>query len=164
MPKKRCKRIEDEDFSHLFFGKSDNAKFRHKLYNQTWQQIEAKMKELQKQVFDTVVSEIIKFCQKNFAAAAGQQRPAADQDVLPTCALVTGVNLPDHKDFFRLLGRTIKKSTTKHVATVKSSDCTTVKLLVKRILTQLQKQVSYYSHNISSLHELVQGVQKTSVI
>lgn len=139
MPRKRKKsaaaKENDDDFTRLFFGQSDNAKFRHGLYNQTWQKIEAKMKELQKQVFDTVVSDVINFCQKN----SGNERQQRREDVLPTCALVTGVNLPDHKDFFKLLGRAIKKSSTKHVATVKSSDCSTIKLLVKKILAQLQK-------------------------
>ena len=75
--------------------------------------------------------DVIKFCQ--------QSQNNQDFTVLQTCALVTGVNLPDHVALFKLLVKSIKKSVSEHIAIVRSSECGTLKILVKKILLQLHK-------------------------
>ena len=84
-----------------------------------------KLKAIQKETFDKVLSDVLGFCQKE-----------RDADFIPTCSLVTGVNMPDHKDLFKLLSKSLKKSVSEHVACVRSSECTTLKTLVKRITYQ----------------------------
>ena len=86
---------------------------RQEIYNSTWQTISDKMKSLQKDVFDKVLNNIIKFaCDESLTK----------KEVLPTCALVTGVNLPDHDDLFKLIKKSMRQNVTEHVAMVKSSD------------------------------------------
>ena len=91
------------------------------------------MRFLQKDVFDKVLHDVIKFCQNQ----------DVDNEALPTCALVTGVNLPDHKDLFKLLCKKIKKKVSEHVACVRSSDCNTLKTLVKKILLALHRNSAH---------------------
>ena len=54
---------------------------RQEIYDSTWQTVSNKMKSLQKDVFDKVLLDIIKFtCDESLLL---------NDDVLPTCALVT---------------------------------------------------------------------------
>ena len=62
--------------------------------NRTWDKISNKMKNLQKYIFDKVLLEVIEFCQ--------QSKKTNDSTIVPTCALVTGVNLPDHTALFKV--------------------------------------------------------------
>lgn len=131
---------------------------RQEIYDSTWQTVSNKMKSLQKDVFDKVLLDIIKFtCDESLLL---------NDDVLPTCALVTvcilnlksqrfieinlteklqflvylifqGVNLPDHEDLFKLIKKTMRQKVTDHVAMVKSSDCGTLKILMKKVISQL---------------------------
>ena len=125
---------------------------RQEIYDSTWQTVSNKMKSLQKDVFDKVLLDIIKFtCDESLLL---------NNDVLPTCALVTvctfchrdylsyrkiinfrlifqGVNLPDHEDLFKLIKKTMRQKVTDHVAMVKSSECGTLKILMKKVISQL---------------------------
>lgn len=78
-----------------------------------WNQVSAKMKRLQKSVFDAVLQNVMDFCLK---------QKVSDQTsiMLPTCAFVAGVNLPDHDDLFKLMSKCLKKNVTDHVAMVRS--------------------------------------------
>ena len=62
--------------------------------NRTWDKISNKMKNLQKYIFDKVLLDVIEFCQ--------QSKKTNDSTIVPTCALVTGVNLPDHTALFKV--------------------------------------------------------------
>ena len=132
---------------------------RQEIYDSTWQTVSNKMKSLQKDVFDKVLLDIIKFtCDESLLL---------NDDVLPTCALVTvcilnlksqrfieinlteklqfilvylifqGVNLPDHEDLFKLIKKTMRQKVTDHVAMVKSSECGALKILMKKVISQL---------------------------
>jgi hypothetical protein len=87
------------------------------------------MSQLQKDVFDKVLNEVIGFC--------GQKR--CFENVLPTCALVAGVNLPDHEDLFKLLRQKLRNTVTEHVAMVRSADCNSLKTMMKKVIFQLHK-------------------------
>ena len=92
--KKRAKTENVAEDLSEYFGKTPNAKFSHDLYNKTWDMIWGKMKNLQKDTFDKVLLDAIKFCE--------QFQKSKDFSVVPTCALVTGVNLPDHQALFKV--------------------------------------------------------------
>ena len=127
---------EETDLCHHIFGNSDNGRFRKELYETTWSRIEEKLKNLQKETFDKVLSQVLEFCDKDH-----------DKDFIPTCSLVTGVNLPDHKDLFKLLSKMLKKSVSDHVACIRSSECSTLKTLVKRMTSQFYSCSSEGSDN-----------------
>ena len=119
---------------------------RQEIYDSTWLTVSNKMKSLQKDVFDKVLLDIIKFTSDESLLL---------NDVLPTCALVTGVNLPDHEDLFKLIKKTMRQKVTDHVAMVKSSDCGTLKILMKKVISQLyltgKKKFFFKSKSESSL-------------
>ena len=121
------------------FGSTKEALFRQDLYHTAWNHVSAKMKRLQKSVFDEALQNVMDFCLKQSV-----DEPA--NLLLPTCAFVAGVNLPDHDDLFKLLSKCLKKSVTNHVAMVRSTDCNSLKILVKKIVLQLFK-VMYFLHS-----------------
>ena len=125
--KRSKKNVDYEDQSQIF-GTSQSAKMRQEIYNSTWQAISDKMKSLQKDVFDKVLNDVVKF---------SGDVSLQNKDVLPTCALVTGVNLPDHDDLFKLIRKLMRQKVTEHVAMVKSAECGTLKILMKKIISQL---------------------------
>ncbi|CAB4058891.1 ORC3 [Lepeophtheirus salmonis] len=98
-----------------------------------------KKNRLQKSSFDSVISEVISFL--------GQ--PISKSTVISTGVIVTGVNLPDHGDFFSFLHQEIRLKTTNHVAHVKSSSITTLKALVASIVKQLMNQNNSKEENNS---------------
>ena len=120
---------QGEDELALCFGDSPSAKFRYELYEETWNAMWQKMKGLQKNIFDKVLHDVVDFCTNQ----------KSQNDLLPTCALVTGVNLPDHKDLFKLLCKSLKKNITDHIASIRSQDSSTLKSVVKRVLLQLHR-------------------------
>ncbi|XP_040580998.1 origin recognition complex subunit 3 [Lepeophtheirus salmonis] len=97
------------------------------------------LSRLQKSSFDSVISEVISFL--------GQ--PISKNTVISTGVIVTGVNLPDHGDFFSFLHQEIRLKTTNHVAHVKSSSITTLKALVASIVKQLMNQNNSKEENNS---------------
>ena len=65
---------------------------------------------------------------------------------LPTCALLTGVNLPDHDDLFSMLSDDLRNQVTPHVASLRASGSTlgttvgtalTQRNLIQSIVSQL---------------------------
>ena len=128
--KKRSKSVseeqDDEKLCQDIFGNNASGKFRQSLYESTWELLNDKLKAIQKDTFDKVLSDVLGFCKQK----------ENDQDFIPTCSLVTGVNMPDHQDLFKLLSKNLKKSVSEHVACVRSSECTTLKNLVKRLTHQ----------------------------
>ena len=76
-------------------------------------------------------------------------RPSAYKDnSIPTCVLLTGINLPDHGAMFSLLKKMLTKDISPHVATLNYASCPNLKTLVKQTVVQLIKKVplSFTSH------------------
>lgn len=71
------------------------------------------------------------------------QPKAANMGSIPTCVLLTGVNLPDHGDLFFLLKKNLVENISPHVATVKSTAATNLKTLVLKTIAQLIRKVRF---------------------
>lgn len=62
---------------------------------------------------------------------------------IPTAALLTGINMPDHSAQFTTLSKKIKMNMSPHVATLPGSDCQNMKSLVENLVNQLINQDTY---------------------
>lgn len=58
---------------------------------------------------------------------------------IPTAALLTGINIPDHADFYQLLAKEIRsKRVSPHIASIQAKECgTNLRTLMKVIIRQL---------------------------
>lgn len=65
-----------------------------------------------------------------------------ETEFIPTAALLTGVNMPDHAAQFSALCKHIKKSITPHVACLYSQDCHNIKYCVENMMDQFINQDS----------------------
>ncbi len=120
-----------------FFGTDDNAKLRKTAYEATWARVSEVMTNLQREVFDNVLTDVIKFCETK--TGSNPMGVSEGQSRIPTCALVTGVNLPDHDDLFKLIRKELKTKISPHVAMVRSADVNNLKAMVKRLVLGLHK-------------------------
>lgn len=59
-----------------------------------------------------------------------------DTEFLPTGALLTGVNMPDHAAQFSSLCKQIKKNISPHVACLYNKDCQNIKNLIENMMNQ----------------------------
>lgn len=59
-----------------------------------------------------------------------------EKEFVPTAALLTGVNMPDHAAQFSSLYKQIKQTVTPHVACLYTQDCQNIKSLVENMMDQ----------------------------
>lgn len=74
---------------------------------------------LQREMFSSVLSAVSDFALS--APAASSSSSSSSSACIPTCALLTGVNLPDHEALFGLLASSLRASVTPHVARLRAS-------------------------------------------
>lgn len=65
-----------------------------------------------------------------------------DSEFVPTAALLTGVNMPDHAAQFSSLCKQIKQTVSPHVACLYSEDCQNIKNLVENMMAQFINDVN----------------------
>ena len=81
-----------------------------------------------------------KYCQPKEEIENGFSfRESVQPSEIPTAALLTGINVPDHADFFQLLTGELKsKRVSPHVASIQAKECgTNLRQLMKVIIKQL---------------------------
>jgi len=86
-------------------------------YGVIWKTALDAFKVLQEETFHEVLNAVTEFC----AAIASGAASHTGRAHLPTAALLTGVNLPDHEFLFGLLASRIQSAVTPHVARLRAS-------------------------------------------
>ena len=112
-------------------------------YQATWSRASDAFAKIQKNMFSDVLDAITRFATNaspivpsSFSGSSSSSSPSFS--LIPTCALLTGVNLPDHEDLFRLLVTELRSSISPHVAAIKSSaGGTTLRAMVQTTVAQL---------------------------
>ncbi len=59
--------------------------------------------------------------------------------------LLAGVNMPDHDVMFNNLTSLIRERVTRHLAVLKSKDCTNIKAIMRKTIQQLMDNVDVVS-------------------
>lgn len=137
---------EKSDDSLAFFGleKKGLDKFRpdrYQCYRRFQQTLGEIMGEQQRDIFGRVLNDVVKFVGTVVAQRSAIDAPTGlGAGSIPTCVLLTGVNLPDHNDMFCLLKKKLLAQVSPHVATIKSSASPNLKMLVLQTVKQLMKQ------------------------
>lgn len=64
-----------------------------------------------------------------------------EAEFIPTAALLTGVNMPDHAAQFSSLCKQIKQTVSPHVACLYSQNCQNIKNLIENMMDQFINQI-----------------------
>lgn len=59
-----------------------------------------------------------------------------NNEEIPTAALLTGINMPDHGVQFATLAKLIKQSVTHHIVSLSSQNCQNIKYLMEHMINQ----------------------------
>lgn len=77
------------------------------------------------EIFSSTLEDLV-----NFVSSTYDQK----QNEIPTAALLTGINMPDHEAQFTALTRKIKENVTPHCVVMKAQDCSNIKLFVENMI------------------------------
>ncbi|CAG9769059.1 unnamed protein product [Ceutorhynchus assimilis] len=99
-------------------------------YTDLWEELNNKYEKLTSEMFTAMTSDLLEF------VSISHRDPVAE---IPTAALLTGINMPDHEAQFINLKRQIKTDITPHVAFLHSEDCTSLKYLIENMINQFIK-------------------------
>lgn len=105
------------------------------LWNKTSAEIMSLQSELNAKVLDDLIS-FVKYSSSGVLRGDCLQRHRVVREI-PTAALVTGVNVPDHSAMFSSLVSMLEKCVTPHVAVLKSINCQTIHSIISDTVSQL---------------------------
>ncbi|CAG9832857.1 unnamed protein product [Diabrotica balteata] len=116
--------------SSSFF--SCNLWYQH--YYSLWNVIEEQIDVLNYNLFSSVLSNLIDFVKTSHNDTVKE---------IPTAALFTGINMPDHAAQFAALSKQLKESITPHVATLNSQNCQNIKYFMENMIGQFINDDEY---------------------
>lgn len=97
-------------------------------FTSCWGDLHTQIKEVQDALNETIFNDLLKYVQE---IHINENKSSYTSTEIPTAALVTGVNVPDHKVFFSKFVSILKEHVSPLVAQLHSKDCTNLKLLIK---------------------------------
>ncbi|XP_077869798.1 origin recognition complex subunit 3-like [Saccoglossus kowalevskii] len=127
-------------------------KQRWQTYEDCWQNINTDIQKLQSEVNSKIFVDLVNFIQRSHQEF--QLQNEGDNDCsskkkkkviheIPTAALITGVNTPDHNDMFCQLLTLLRDKITPYIALLGSKDCNNVKSTMMKLLSQLMGSTNH---------------------
>ncbi|KAL3281804.1 hypothetical protein HHI36_005005 [Cryptolaemus montrouzieri] len=112
----KIKKKEDNAFSnHLWY----------KTFSSQWKNIEAKLHIINSEIFASTLEDLLKFLQRSCEHKLNE---------IPSAALLTGINMPDHEAQFSTLTKEIKENVSPHCVTLRGQDYHNLKLLIENMI------------------------------
>ncbi|KAJ8929297.1 hypothetical protein NQ314_018004 [Rhamnusium bicolor] len=105
-------------------------------------------KELNNDMFSSVLGDLINFIKNSHDTTV---------DEIPTAALLTGINMPDHGAQFRALSKQIKQTVSSHVACLYSQDCQNIKYLMENMIYQFINEEEFPSDDYAMAEHFSSG-------
>ncbi|KAJ8948400.1 hypothetical protein NQ318_009908 [Aromia moschata] len=97
-------------------------------YFALWKKIEQDIEELNVEMLVSVLSDLMIFIKNSHDNGTDGE--------IPTAALLTGINMPDHEFQFKALSNQIKLTVSPHVSVLHSQDCQNLKYLIENMVNQ----------------------------
>lgn len=154
-------KTEDESMLKRLFedgSDADESCLRYEAFKQTWSEATKIFKSVQEQNFAQIIDQVVEFVGQSTASSLSAEDFDLDhgsfgfggdlilgEREIPTACILSGVNVPDHGDFFQQLKSSLLKNVTSqdgpvtsHVASVQSRHCaSTLKSFMKVAVSQL---------------------------
>ncbi|RZF40020.1 hypothetical protein LSTR_LSTR002423 [Laodelphax striatellus] len=102
----------------------------YQYYSRMWSTIEKKLEEINENVSQGVLDDLAEFISKCDTV----------KGKISSAALLLGVNMPDHTTLFSALSNRIRANMTPHVAILDSTDFTTVRSAIEKMVALLVKE------------------------
>lgn len=77
------------------------------------------------EIFSSTLRDLVNFVQSTYDQI---------QSEIPTAALLTGINMPDHDAQFSALTREIREFVTPHCVVQNAQDCSSIKLFIENMI------------------------------
>ncbi|NWX11193.1 ORC3 protein, partial [Caloenas nicobarica] len=127
-----------------YFGERNNASedtdLRFVTCQSLWNQIKSETEQIQedlnKQLFDNLVS-FLRRSHSEFQEKTTEWTCRMKSREIPTAALVLGVNVTDHDLTFRSLSEVLQNNITPYIALLEAKDCPGIKNLIQKLMGQL---------------------------
>ncbi|XP_062428762.1 origin recognition complex subunit 3 isoform X2 [Rhea pennata] len=139
-PKKR--RVSPKTADYFREGNNDpeDSALRFATCQSLWKQIKSEteqiQEELNKQLFDNLVS-FLRQSHSEFREETTEWTCRMKSREIPTAALVLGVNVTDHDLTFKSLSEVLQNNITPYVAVLQAKDCPGIKNLMQKLMGQL---------------------------
>ncbi|XP_078699748.1 origin recognition complex subunit 3-like [Branchiostoma floridae x Branchiostoma belcheri] len=136
---KRKKKLNPADYFVDETGaKTEATRARCETYQILWEDmnkdIEALQTDIHKKVFDDLVG-YVGTTHPGFSLEEGVKQKVSSNEI-PTAALVTGVNMPDHGMIFSNLASLLQDNVTPYVARLQAKDCSAMKNIMSKVIMQ----------------------------
>uniref|UniRef100_A0A8B9QXJ2 Origin recognition complex subunit 3 n=1 Tax=Apteryx owenii TaxID=8824 RepID=A0A8B9QXJ2_APTOW len=119
---------------------SEDSGLRFATCQSLWKQIKSEteqiQEELNKQLFDNLVS-FLRRSHSEFQEKTTEWTCQMKSSEIPTAALVLGVNVTDHDLTFKSLSEVLQNNITPYVALLQAKDCPGIKNLMQKLMGQL---------------------------
>uniref|UniRef100_A0A1A9X3B7 Origin recognition complex subunit 3 n=1 Tax=Glossina brevipalpis TaxID=37001 RepID=A0A1A9X3B7_9MUSC len=102
----------------------------HKVYSDTWQKLESDIQKLQAESNARIIEDLLNYVIKE---TQGKTRKYTNE-IMPTAALLTGVNQPDHLQQFDTLSERLKEKISASACVLQSRDCSSIKTAVESMV------------------------------
>lgn len=107
----------------------------YKMYSVIWGKIERRLENLNHTMFSKVLNELLSFVKQS--STIGER-----SDSIPTAAILTGINLPDHAALFKTIQNEIETNHTPYIAILQSDKCSSLKSVVENMVHQIINNTS----------------------
>ncbi|CAH1230274.1 ORC3 [Branchiostoma lanceolatum] len=136
---KRKKKLNPADyFVNETGAKTEATRERYDTYQILWEDmnkdIDALQTDIHKKVFDDLVG-YVGTTHPGFSLEEGTKQKVSSNEI-PTAALVTGVNMPDHGMIFSNLTSLLQDNITPYVARLQAKDCSAMKNIMSKVIMQ----------------------------
>ncbi|XP_078617874.1 origin recognition complex subunit 3-like [Branchiostoma floridae x Branchiostoma japonicum] len=136
---KRKKKLNPADYFVDESGaRTEATRARCETYQILWEDmnkdIEALQTDIHKKVFDDLVG-YVGSTHPGFCLGEETQHKVSSNEI-PTAALVTGVNMPDHGMIFSNLTSLLQDNITPYVARLQAKDCSAMKNIMSKVIMQ----------------------------
>ncbi|XP_068686257.1 origin recognition complex subunit 3-like isoform X1 [Montipora foliosa] len=130
------KRTAEDYFPEVAGESITHRKLRYKNYIECWESMKNEIECLQSQMNSKIFSDLMSFIKGAHQGNSVERIKTIVIHEIPTAALITGVNMPDHDVVFSQLATELKDQVTPFVAVLSSKDCAVMKATMKNVISQ----------------------------
>ncbi|KAL9913014.1 origin recognition complex subunit 3 isoform 1-T1 [Glossina fuscipes fuscipes] len=123
--------------NHKTSGKSSNFYSKelakqpfYRVYSDTWQKLQSNILQMQATSNVRILEDLLNYVIKE---TQGKRRKYTNE-ILPTAALLTGINQSDHLQQFNTLSKRLKKKISVDVCVLQSRDCSSIKTAIESMV------------------------------
>lgn len=86
---------------------------------------------------ESSLTELIDFVEQSYAANGTQQNVVEGTTYLPVAALLTGINKPDHHQYFKTFANKLIARNNQHIAVLPARDCPNMKSTIEALVSSI---------------------------